>query len=391
MLPAHWTLPASISVLCDFYGQINQYLICDSLLTPANPMERSATEGGRQLLWLRPSRGLNRTSGRTCVDRLRTFFSNGELPLSLQKEPESSHLHLHLHLNAWPQLSEECEQLWWHHPIKQNTDVGDVWSCWAYTKRYRWCSHQSFIGGIIWSLCEMRQEHVVWWEAGQQTLLRTVTEHTAVKSFCQSDLRHGAINQQVLERTWKQQSHDGWVNAASSLSSHWVWVRGKRGGWRSGLPVATGSSSHDLHISDRPTGGKCKIQLLAFFFLVQISHLFFCACVFFFWMLPVVASHCCGFLNSKPTVLPLHMHVYLIRSCFPREWDVRPVCEQCFYWGHFCRCQVGKMKNDKSWCKCELTAGIFFLPKGIHGLFFHCFGQYVSMSKFLFQNIQEIK
>lgn len=30
---------------------------------------------------------------------------------------------------------------------------------------------------------------------------RTVTEHTAVKSFCQSDLRHGAINQQVLERT----------------------------------------------------------------------------------------------------------------------------------------------------------------------------------------------
>lgn len=100
MLPAHWTLPASISVLCDFYGQINQYLICDSLLTPANPMERSATEGGRQLLWLRPSRRLNRTSGRTCVDRLRTLISNGELPLSLQKEPESSHLHLHLHLYA---------------------------------------------------------------------------------------------------------------------------------------------------------------------------------------------------------------------------------------------------------------------------------------------------
>lgn len=143
-------------------------------------------------------------------------------------------------------------------------------------------SSNHFIGGIIWSLCEMRQEHVVWWEAGQQTLLRTVTEHTAVKSFCQSDLRHGAINQRILERTWKQQSHDGWVNAASSHSSHWVWVRGKRGGWRSGLPAATGSSSRDLHISDRPTGGKCKIQLLAFFFLVQISHLFFCACVFFF-------------------------------------------------------------------------------------------------------------
>lgn len=176
--------------------------------------------------------------------------------------------------------------------------VGGMWAIMVTSSdktkyRCRWCMImlrvQRYAGAVIkvllvalFEVCVRCVKSTVWWEAGQQTLLRTVTEHTAVKSFCQSDLRHGAINQQVLERTWKQQSHDGWVNAASSHSSHWVWVRGKRGGWRSGLPAATGSSSRDLHISDRPTGGKCKIQLLAFFFLVQISHLFFCACVLFF-------------------------------------------------------------------------------------------------------------
>lgn len=280
MLPAHWTLPASISVLCDFYGQINQYLICDSLLTPANPMERSVTECGRQLHWLRPSRGLNRTSGRTCVDRLRTLFSKGETSIVLTERAREQP----------PSPSPSFERL--------ASAVGGMWAIMVTSSdktkyRCRWCMImlrvQRYAGAVIkvllvalFDVCVRCVKSTVWWEAGQQTLLRTVTEHTAVKSFCQSDLRHGAINQQVLERTWKQQSHDGWVNAASSHSSHWVWVRGKRGGWRSGLPAATSSSSRDLHISDRPTGGKCKIQLLAFFFLVQISHLFFCACVLFF-------------------------------------------------------------------------------------------------------------
>lgn len=111
-------------------------------------------------------------------------------------------------------------------------------------------------------------------------------------------------------------------------------------------------------------------------------------------MLPVVASHRCGFLNSRPTVLPLHMHVYLIRSCFPREWDVRPVCEQCFYWGHFSQCQVGKMKNDKSWCKCELTAGIFFCQKAFMACFSTALGnmsQWVNFSSRTFKRLSRIK
>lgn len=150
-------------------------------------------------------------------------------------------------------------------------EVPLVWSL----EFYRW-HYLKFVWDASW-------KHVIWWEVGQQTPVRTVTEHTAVKSSCQSDLRHGAINQQVLERTWKQESRDGRVNTASLLSSESVGL-GPEGeevrGLRSGLTAATGSSSRDLHVSDRPTGGKCKCSSTTYIELV--SSVSFCVWVYFF-------------------------------------------------------------------------------------------------------------
>lgn len=245
----------------------------------------------------------------------------------------------------------------------------------------------------------------------------TVNEHTAVKSSCQSDLRHGAINQQVLERTWKQESHDDRVNTVSLLSSESVGLglegEGLRGP-RSGLPAATGSQSHDLHVSDRQTGGRCNYSSLAFFFLILlmlqiyidcVSSVSFYVCGFFLKKTKSAAAaaycFCFCFSNSKPTVPSLYMHVYYMHSSFPREWDVFPACEQSFYWDCFSQCRVGKWKMSKadamqvwinSW---DFILFIFFFAKKSFMTFFYFqrFGRSHSMSKYhrTFKRLSRIK
>lgn len=129
------------------------------------------------------------------------------------------------------------------------------------------------------------------------------TEHTAVEHSCQSDPRHGTINQQVLERTWKQRSCEGQVNTASLLSSESVGLS-PEGQWKR-AEVCASSSHRQLHSCP-----SCLRQ--THWRKVEIS---VCVCVrvwlfFHFETIPATASPCFCFLNLKSSVPSLHIHVY---------------------------------------------------------------------------------
>lgn len=219
----------------------------------------------------------------------------------------------------------------------------------------------------------------VWVASRARDLMRSwptnTTEDCNWTHNCQAVLSiwppHSAINQQVLERTWKQRSHDGRVNTESLLSSESVGL-GPEGKWlrglRSGFPAATGSSSCNLHVSDRAAGEKCKYSSWTFLFLLQIfiefvsSVLFYfvsflfvsvCICVPFFFF--ALASNCCCFLNLKTTVPSLHMHVYFNMQQLPKRMGCVSSVWTKLLLRPFQSVSGGEMKNDHSWCNASVN------------------------------------
>lgn len=173
-------------------------------------------------------------------------------------------------------------------------------------------------------------------------------------------------------------------------------VRGRR----SGLPAATGSSSRDLHVSDRLTGGKCKCSSWAS--LELVSSVFFLARVWLFFFL-LWNNTCrsvllCLLFKCKTYCAAFaYACVFNKQHLTPRMGCVSSVWTKLLL-KPFQSVSWREMKNEQSWCNASVNKQLgfyliysFLCQKTFMTCFFQWSGRSDSMSVYRLQNIQKIK